>query len=694
MRLATILKLLVVLVVAVVVGGVVVLMTMDFNQYKGLIAEKVKEATGRDLAIEGDIKLTLVSLSPALAVNGVKFQNAPWGSKPSMATVERFEAQVALIPLLSKQVVVDHVILKNADFLIERDKQGRVNYDFETAEDPGKAELAKPETGSSGSEAGALQLPVVHKVRIEDATLTYADATSGQRVVLALKKVAIEGQGPESPVELTVDGTYNDARFKADGELGPPNALTDPGKSWPVKLNAEAGGARIKVEGAIQDVTAVAGLHLTVSAEGKSMAGLSEFTGSPVPPLGPYSVVTSVRGDLARTIRLEEIAAKVGKSDLGGKLAVQLASGRPVVTGAFKSSLIDLADFTGMPGGGADTKSGAGGAAGGGDAPAGKPALASPDDRIFPADRLPVEALKAADADIALDAKRVLLKGAAMENVKLGLGLQAGRLKLDPLKAELSKGTVDGRVQFDGATQTPALDASLKAAKIDLGKLLTDMEITDLLEGAANADVAVKGHGKSVRELMGGLNGDVKLVLGEGRVKTNALDAFIGGPTQIVGRLVSGEKKEYTVLNCVVSQTEIRNGLASLKVAAIDTEYARITGKGSVNLGTEQIDIAVVPEPKSATLNLAVGVKVGGTLADPHYGIDELSALRKFGGAVVGFGFPPAMLLGLGEVGASSDNPCLKPGEAGAQQAPSGSSNPVEKATEGVGNMLKGLFGK
>src|SRR3546814_9074802 len=66
MRIGTVLKIAALLVVALAVAGVVVVQNMDFNQYKGLIAAKVKEATGRDLAINGDLKLDILTLSPSL----------------------------------------------------------------------------------------------------------------------------------------------------------------------------------------------------------------------------------------------------------------------------------------------------------------------------------------------------------------------------------------------------------------------------------------------------------------------------------------------------------------------------------------------------------------------------------------------------------------------------------------------------
>ena len=101
--------------------------------------------------------------------------------------------------------------------------------------------------------------------------------------------------------------------------------------------------------------------------------------------------------------------------------------------------------------------------------------------------------------------------------------------------------------------------------------------------------------------------------------------AFIGGPTQVVVKMITGDAKEYTVLNCVVSQTDIKKGVANISAAVIDTEYARIVGKGKVNFGTEELSVVVTPEPRSAPLHLGVAVKVGGTLGDPSYGLDEFS---------------------------------------------------------------------
>ena len=79
---------------------------------------------------------------------------------------------------------------------------------------------------------------------------------------------------------------------------------------------------------------------------------------------------------------------------------------------------------------------------------------------------------------------------------------------------------------MNAAAKTPEVIVGIIASKIDLGKLLTDAAITDPLEGGLYAQVQLKGRGSSVRALAVGLDGQIRAVMGEGRVKTTALDTL------------------------------------------------------------------------------------------------------------------------------------------------------------------------
>ncbi|MGY8960007.1 MAG: hypothetical protein ACKVKG_10890, partial [Alphaproteobacteria bacterium] len=95
-------------------------------------------------------------------------------------------------------------------------------------------------------------------------------------------------------------------------------------------------------------------------------------------------------------------------------------------------------------------------------------------------------------------------------------------------------------------------------------------------------------------------------------------------------------------------------------------------------------------------------------LASPSYSVDKLAAARKIGGLVGAIAFPPAAILGLGEVGTGEANPCVKNGSGKAKPAaqPAASTTPsvtkdpagaakgaLEGVTKSLGGGLKGLFG-
>ncbi len=114
------LKIAAVLIVTVIVAVIALIAMTDFNQYRPLIADQVRQATGRNLEIKGRLGLAL-SLVPVVEISDVRFANAPWGSRPHMITLKRLEVRVRLLPLLSGAIEVERLILIEPDILLETD---------------------------------------------------------------------------------------------------------------------------------------------------------------------------------------------------------------------------------------------------------------------------------------------------------------------------------------------------------------------------------------------------------------------------------------------------------------------------------------------------------------------------------------------------------------------------------------------
>src|SRR5688572_11341171 len=165
-----------------IVGGLIGLLIVvavaapffiDLNDYKAEIAAEAKKATGRDLAIDGDISLSILP-SPGVTVSGIRFGNAPGGSAPDMATLESAKVKVALMPLLSGKVEVEEVVLDKPTFIFEKLKDGSGNWQIAPEAEAPEAGVT-PEPSGQPQAAGGDMAVVIKSASIEGGTLIYHD---------------------------------------------------------------------------------------------------------------------------------------------------------------------------------------------------------------------------------------------------------------------------------------------------------------------------------------------------------------------------------------------------------------------------------------------------------------------------------------------------------------------------------------
>jgi uncharacterized protein involved in outer membrane biogenesis len=115
--------------VGLIVAIYVILYTYDFNKFKPRIIQTVRDTTGRELTLGGDLKFEL-GFSTGISIEDVSFQNAAWGSQAEMAGVKRLEVQVALLPLIRGRIEFERVMLVEPNFLLEFSQSGESNLDF------------------------------------------------------------------------------------------------------------------------------------------------------------------------------------------------------------------------------------------------------------------------------------------------------------------------------------------------------------------------------------------------------------------------------------------------------------------------------------------------------------------------------------------------------------------------------------
>jgi AsmA protein len=133
------------LVALVVLGVLVIVWLVDPNSFKSNIESRVRDATGRDFTLAGDIELGFFPWL-ALRTGAGSFGNAPgFGAEP-MVSWKSAQIGAKILPLLRGELIADRVVLDGADLRLVRRADGSANWQGLGGDEPADptAEPLKP----------------------------------------------------------------------------------------------------------------------------------------------------------------------------------------------------------------------------------------------------------------------------------------------------------------------------------------------------------------------------------------------------------------------------------------------------------------------------------------------------------------------------------------------------------------------
>lgn len=688
-----------VLIVAVLVAGYAVISSLDINQYRDEILAQAEKATGRKVRIDGEMNLK-VSLTPAIVLNNVGLANAAWGDKQEMMSVRRFELEVALLPLFSSQVQVKRLIIVEPTILLQTNEQGEGNWAFE---------LGEKESGSAQSSAGGDDFQAsFDEIVIEQGRLTFKDGQSGETLFLALDLVRATAAGVDTPVGIEVAGSYQDVPFSVNGTLGSLAQLTNPDTLKSLALKGSVGSAKFSVEGKVGQTAAGPQADVAITFAAESLDDLANLSGAELPPVRDINLSSKVVAE-GPSLRLNDLQAKIGNSDLAGSLTLT-AGKTPKITGVLQSTSIDMRDFTGPT---TEDSSAV--------------AVVDNSPYIFKEEPFDLQALRTATMDVKLAVGSLVLdEKLELEQTQLALGLQDGNLTVTPLKTLFGGGQITVKTLLNAAQKNPSFNLGIGAVNIDYGKILREQGIYDKMQGSISSNFDLTGAGTSPRAIASSLNGKILIEGGEGVLDDKLLKVLTAGLGDLQNLF---NKQASNKLYCILVDFDVKNGLATSNAFVIASEVLTVSGAGTIDLRTEKLDLLFDTQTSQASLaSLAIPFRVGGTLKNPKASPDvagAATALAKAAGVainpVAGIGAivgqqtstsggatgVDVCKVAVEEAGSAPVSPTggiqetitnapkllqdtLTGGSSGGTtDQGSGSSNPVQGATEG----LKKLFG-
>jgi len=542
--------------------------TFNPNAYKPQIIQAVKDNQNRILKLDGDIKLTIF---PSIGAKVDRVSLSEHKSSKEFASIESARVSLALLPLFSKQVVVNEVVLNGVKVHVVKFRDGKTNLDDLTGKQENKEET-RPEVGTRPDEAIKFDIA---GVTIENTELSYRDESTGAQY--AVKNLNLK-----------------------TGRIA---------NGVPGKISLDA---LIQANKPQLDIAAKLKTGLTFDLE-KQLYQLEDMdfkvivTGDMLPNKSVSSEIKgSVQVDAARETVQVNLHGALLQSQVKAKLELK-GFAEPIIRFDVDVDQFDADLYLPKKSAAAEKKS-----------------------EAVPEEPYDLTALRKLNLDGSL--RLGSLKVANVKSTLLRIDVKAnkGLLNINPLSANLYQGSLNGSIAVNAAQATPTFTVKQNLSGVQVGMLIKDAVDLDMIEGKGNVAINIATQGNTVSGLKKGLSGTAGLNLADGAIKGINLGKLVHGAQNLgqgggvaLLKPVAGDKTDFTEFK---ANFKLNKGVAHNDDLLVKSQSLRISGNGDVDIGNSSINYAV-----KATLadsvdvkkgSLTVPVQLSGTFADLKFKVD------------------------------------------------------------------------
>jgi AsmA protein len=654
------------IVLATILLIVIVIGTLPFfidpNNFKPEISAAVKDATGRELILEGDLKLSLfpwigISTGKITLGNAEGFQDQPF------ATAAESKVKVKLLPLLSKKIEVKRIVLKGLALNLAKNKQGISNWADLTASDDTKAtplpdmNNGKQDEQSRPFSIGGISVKNAHvnwdnhqtgkHVEIKDLNLNTDQFNFDEPVDVTLSLVILNDEAKlKESIKLNAEFTVNE---KLDTFLLVNTDLhtTTEGKSIPGKSIITTLSAKDVALDMAKQTAKISGLQLksgdvALSAEitGADIKDKPSFQGPvTIAPFSPTKLMQQLAiarpsmqdatalSNLAATFDLQATADSadlrnlvmtVDDTHIKGSASIKDFA-LPAIAFNLEADTLDADRYLSAP----DKSS----------KPIASPAIAL----AAGANALPVETLRKLDANGSVSLGKLKIRNLNMQGIHLNLSAKNGIITTQQSVNHFYQGAYSGNLSMDTRNNKPTLAVTDKLDHVQIEPLLKDFKGEAKLSGMVNATAQLQGQGNKTDELKSSLNGQLSFLVKDSVIKGFNLQKIIdSGKALIKGSaLPADSKNDQTLFSEMRGTATVSNGIIQNNDLVANSSKLRVNGKGTINLNSEALDYkvdakllkaeATVAEPEQ--IKAAATINIDGTLSKPTYSIDIESLL-------------------------------------------------------------------
>lgn len=352
----------------------------------------------------------------------------------------------------------------------------------------GKFDVARLDFSASGETVRSLVETAELRAAIAGASLSYGHDTDGHPVEFTLDEASLLFPA-SSESRITARGSLLGEALALEIEAGTfiENFVQ---KRWPLKLNAQGGGAQLGIEGTVQRPQGDLGSELTFNIRGKRFGDLATWLGVSPKAKQPYAL----RGKASHSeqgLLLQIDEARIGASRFGGQAGARKDGETRITFAKLDFDVLSLKElkklFAEQP----------------------QTGQSEPVDRKVGREALTIgvpilpTGIEIFDSDIDIAIARIVLERVEITRVSLSSRIRDGHVDKAPIGATIGEARFEGDFGMDLRNDVPEVDFAIRSSQVDVGLLMAQLGVVEGLEmsaGGFQLDLAMAGA--STREIL------------------------------------------------------------------------------------------------------------------------------------------------------------------------------------------------
>ena len=569
------------LVVVVIAALLIIPAFVDVKQFKAPLEKYLSEASGRPVSVGDDVRLSLFPWA-GVSFSDLRIGNTPGFVEKEFAMVKSFEVRIRLLPLLSREVQVDRLIVIEPRIFMVKNQDGRASWDFGRSGPETKPPASAPKSAPGAMPGLPIMSLAVGELSLQNGSVVLINHRTGSRHEVSGLNILLKDVALDRPVRITISALINQKPISADGRFGPVGANLGQG-AVPLELKVSAfNQMNLQLNGSVENLLVAPRVNVTLDVAEFSPRKLMSEIGQALPAtadpkvLERLAIKAAVKAD-AKAVAVSDGLLALDDSRLNFTLNVKEFS-KPDLIFDLKLDQINLDRY--LPPKAAQSQT--------------APASSKPAEPA--SQKTGYKPLRQLVMDGNVAAGKLTVNNATLEDVNLKIAAKDGVLSLDPLTMTLYQGTAAGKTVVNVKGDSPVTDVQLNLDKVQVHPLLKDLAGKDFIEGTAKTQVALSMTGDHPARIKQTLNGKGILTFNDGAIigvglasTARNVKAALGGQAR------SGPKPRTDFAELLVPFT-IENGVFHTSDTSLKSPLLSLSAAGKADLVKETLDFRIDPK--------------------------------------------------------------------------------------------------